>query len=635
LRNRNVNLSKKMCSVLTYEHPLSWDRRRLACTEREARKTSDAGETPAVPGKSIRKSARDKKMLLTQNRKILLAGIVLVCLVFVPAQAQDQRPATRGNSDESQIGSINGSAVNEAGQPLAGVVVFVRDTSAGGVPRSTITNAEGNFRLNALVPGLYLVSGFLPAYVIDPVDPNLPTSRFRVGDTVRLELIRGGVITGTVRNSVGEPLIGVRVRAMMVRGTKGETPLFYVSGEQSTDDRGVYRMYGLAPGTYVISAGGGSSQPFQITAFDSDIPTYAPSATRDNALEVEVRPGEENNVDVRYRGEPGHAISGTVKLTTNGGSTVTVLMPNTYVPVGTTFQGMGNRGFAFYGMADGEYDLIAQEITQVPGSQTPQLSISERKRVVVKGADVTGLELVPRSLPSMNGRIVLEPSKAEACQGKRRPLFAETFVALERPDEDKKKDTLTFMRVLSGSGAPDEKGNFFIRNLAPGRYLFDPHFHARYWYLDSISVGGPTKVDAAANWTTLKSGEQLGAVTITLAEGAASVRGRLTAAEAAELPTGLGVYLIPAERERATDVLRYFVAPVEADGTFSFNNLPPGRYLTLQQTLDPPTSTVAKLRLPESAEARTKLRRSAETQQTELQLKPCQNLTEYKLTVKQ
>ena len=33
---------------------LPWDRKRLACTKREARKPNEAGETPAVPGKSIR-----------------------------------------------------------------------------------------------------------------------------------------------------------------------------------------------------------------------------------------------------------------------------------------------------------------------------------------------------------------------------------------------------------------------------------------------------------------------------------------------------------------------------------------------------------------------------------------------------
>ena len=109
----------------------------------------------------------------------------------------------------------------------------------------------------------------------------------------------------------------------------------------------------------------------------------------------------------------------------------------------------------------------------------------------------------------------------------------------------------------------------------------------------------------------------------------------MTTAEGAELPSGLGVYLVPAEREKALDVLRYFVTPVQADGKFAFNNLPPGRYLVLQQTLESATGTMENLRVPETSEARSKLRRSAENQKTELQLKPCQNLTEYQLAVKQ
>ena len=565
-------------------------------------------------------------MLLTENYKTLLLVLVVACLVFVSVQGQE---AT--NSEAPLDGSISGSAVNESGQALAGVTVFVRDTSASGISRTTITGPDGNFRLKGLGPGLYLVSGFMPAYVMAPTDPNATENRFRVGDTVRLELIRGGVLTGTVTNAAGEPLIGVRVRAMMVRDQKGQTPIFYASSENSTDDRGVYRMYGLAPGTYIVSAGGGTSQPFQVNAFDSDVPTFAPSTTRDNATEIIVRPGEENTVDIRYRGEQGHAISGTVKLSTGSGSSITVLLPGSFVPIATTFMPMGNRGFAFQGMGDGEYDIVAQEVTQVAGSQTPQISMSERKRVVVKGADVTGIELVPRALSSLNGRFVLEPAKDPACQGKRRPLFAETFVAVQRPQKEKDRDALSYMRVLSGSGSPDDKGAFFIRNLPPGRYLLHPHFYARYWYLDSISHTGATRTDAAANWTTLKTGEQPGSYTITLAEGAASIRGRLTKSEGAELPTGLGVYLVPAERERALDVLRYFVTAVEADGKFAFNNLPPGRYFVLQQTLESATGTMENLRVPESAEARTKLRRSAENQKTELQLKPCQNLTEYQL----
>ena len=47
--------------------------------------------------------------------------------------------------------------------------------------------------------------------------------------------------------------------------------------------------------------------------FDADVPTYAPASTRDEAAEITVRGGEEtSNVDIRYRGEPGRIVSGTV-----------------------------------------------------------------------------------------------------------------------------------------------------------------------------------------------------------------------------------------------------------------------------------------------------------------------------------
>ncbi len=62
--------------------------------------------------------------------------------------------------------------------------------------------------------------------------------------------------------------------------------------------------------------------------------------------------------------------------------------------------------------------------------------------------------------------------------------------------------------------------------------------------------------------------------------------------------------------------------------TFTFNNLPPGKYLV---HVDTPATTLTKLRQPESAAARTKLRRTAETKKNEIELKPCQNLADYQL----
>jgi hypothetical protein len=563
-------------------------------------------------------------------RTVLLLVTLGVCVSAQTTTSNSSAPST--NTSEPTVGNITGSVVNESGQPFAGVQVLVRQVNSTVPGRSSTTDSEGNFRVNGLTSGLYVVSASAPGYVQTPGDPNEPLAHYRIGDNVRLELIRGGVITGSVTNTAGEPLIAVSVRAWMVRDAKGRPAkipnTFYM--EQPTDDRGIYRLFGLMPGTYVVSAGGvGSFQRYQLSPYAYDTPTYAPSSTRDGASEVSVDSGEENNVDIRYRGEPGHAISGAVKLTAGSGASVSLSSGSGgFLSYGGMFQ-QSNHGFEFDGLADGEYVLVAREVVAASGQTPSQLLMSEPRRISVKGADVTGIELVTKSLAALTGRVVLEATKPPECEGKRSPLFAEMMVTVVRPGKDMQTDLIPFYPTAN-SASPDAKGSFAIRNLFPGRYMPQPKFYARYWYLNSMTINATPKIDAAANWATLKIGERTD-VTISLAEGAASIHGKVSASNGAQLAAGLGVYLVPAEREKNNDVLRYFVSAAEADGTFAFNNLPPGHYLVLAQTLDADTATIEKLRLPEAAETRAKLRHSAEAQKTTLDLKPCQNLTDYKL----
>jgi hypothetical protein len=217
------------------------------------------------------------------------------------------------------------------------------------------------------------------------------------------------------------------------------------------------------------------------------------------------------------------------------------------------------------------------------------------------------------------------------------------MIELQRHEKDS-EFAPPFQRAVSNPPSVDAKGAFSVRNVMPARYLFNPRFYARYWYLQSITTGGsPTatartavaKNDAAANWTSVRAGEQLSNISITLAAGAASIRGKITVVEGATLPSGAAVYLVPAERDKANDVLRYFVTEVSAEGAFTLNNLPPGRYWSILQSSPPPElATLTKLRLPESVEARSKLRRTAEAQKSEVDLKPCQTLAEYQLPLK-
>src|SRR5207253_270877 len=126
-------------------------------------------------------------------------------------------------------------------------------------------------------------------------------------------LIKGGVITGTVTTAQNGPAVAVSVRAFRVRDQDGKSlTTTNQFGERLTDDRGIYRIYGLPPGSYVVAAGGPQRFGVAPSAYENDTPTYAPASTRDTASEIIVRSGEEATVDIQYRGEPGHSISGVL-----------------------------------------------------------------------------------------------------------------------------------------------------------------------------------------------------------------------------------------------------------------------------------------------------------------------------------
>ena len=110
-----------------------------------------------------------------------------------------------------------------------------------------------------------------------------------------------------------------------------------------------------------------------------------------------------------------------------------------------------------------------------------------------------------------------------------------------------------------------------------------------------------------------------------------SFHGQVRILEGQKLPPRLSVFLIPAEPESSNDVLRFFAAPA-ADGTFAINNLPPGRYWAIARPAEDSESDLqSKLRLPDEAEARAKLRQEVEATKTAIELKPCQNVTNYSL----
>src|SRR5215813_5627671 len=337
-------------------------------------------------------------------------GLAL-CLTVIPAisAASQERGAENGTSESRMI---TGRVISDSGQPLAGVWVFA-SRSGGASGQRTSTDNEGNFKLQALDSGFYRIGANLAGYVGFPQDPNSATY-YRTGDSASLTLTKGGVIAGTITNIAGEPVVNVTIRAYKVRDAEGNrVRTASVSQPRITDDRGYYRIYGLQPGTYVIAAGGQGQYLGAVNPFANDAPTYAPASTRDTAAEIAVRSDQEVTVDIRYRGEPGHFISGRVSGSVPnsaiggiGGAGTGVLLTDidSHAMISSVTATGEDRVFQINAVPDGEYEISAL----AAGAPNADRAVSLPRRVTVRGADVTGLDLVLALMGSINGRVVIE-----------------------------------------------------------------------------------------------------------------------------------------------------------------------------------------------------------------------------------
>ena len=548
---------------------------------------------------------------------------------------------------------LAGRVVGDGGEPLAGVPVYAGSRGpSSGVPRpsNTVTSDDaGNFLFPSLEPGLYLVSAGVPGYIAE-VDQQTGrvNNTYRPGDNVVVRMVKGGVITGSVIDQQGEPLVALSVRALRVRDLEGRTPpSFPFSTEDRTDDRGVYRIYGLQPGVYIVFAGGGSTSPFgPSTAYGGDVSTFYPSGTRDTAAEVTVRGGQETaGIDIRYREEQGHRVTGTVEfpasMPPDSGVGITLAYAGTAMPAGNAgvASSSTDRAFSIEGIADGDYELQAQ------GGGRDGLSItSAPQRVSVRGGDVTGVRVTLVPLASASGTLRIEPAaealrSTEPCKEIRSARLPQETLIMATPERPRGSAPRPFSRADAPREiAPEETGDFTLRALEPSRYrlsfrVFDESLYVRSVQPPGTAPNAPPSASVARDMFEVKTGQQLKGIDVRLAEGAATFGGRVAVAEGAapQMPAPTRAYLVPQERERAEDPLRYYEATVaSADGAFSFKNVAPGRYLLLARaeadTLDTPRRPPAW-----DADTRARLRREAEAAATPVELQPCRRTSDFTL----
>jgi hypothetical protein len=547
-----------------------------------------------------------------------------------------------------QGGAITGRVVADDGEGVANVMVSLQAVGAqsGGV-RTTSTDENGKFRFSDLDQNEYSIAMVYSRVYVQTPPPEAERQRpryYRIGDDVTVTMTRGGVITGRVTNANGEPVTAVAVTAVRVRDPGGAPSSGgYSSRPHFTNDRGVYRIYGLTPGTYVVAANRRDNNFKPSPApYDDELPAYHPAATtRADAAEIKVSVGVEiTGVDIRYGGGRGHTLSGVVS---GGKGVVTRPAVNVHLfgPQGESSTALAyirpgddNRGFAFYGLTDGEYLISARS------AGVDQGLVAAPARITLSGADVTGIEMKLYPMGSVSGRVVID-DLPNSCDPQRKispERFSITFMR-----DDLQADAANFLQYpRSFSQRVDENGRFASNNVEPAHYRIVARSPDEHLYVKAIATYGATPARRGAARRahlagsvsqygfTLRQGEKMTIGAVTFAEGAASLRGKVAPEnEGARLPSRLRLHLIPADPKAAEDVLRYSETIARSEGAFAFNNIAPGKYRLLTRVV-PDGEPVDRTPFPAAWDAneRAKLRKESEAMNVEVELKPCQRLTD-------
>ncbi|HSB09929.1 MAG TPA: carboxypeptidase-like regulatory domain-containing protein [Blastocatellia bacterium] len=613
-------------------------------------------------------------------RRLHLAILVSALLVSLgSARAQTSKaPATEPRAgqqttaaqDKAPRGpkSLRGRVLGDGGRPVADASIMTIPVNITSNPQGAMTSllrpvntdADGKFEITGLQPGAYTVTASSPGYVLSDSDAK---QFYRPGDNATLTLAKGAVITGRVTSQTGDPMVGVVVRAIKIRELDDKRPrprtgplseitdaFSSMLGPFRTDDRGIYRIYGLASGAYQVAAGGHGDGAFPFTGsgvYDTEAPTYYPSSTIDTASEVVVHTGDEaQGIDIRYRDNRGRSISGTVTGSVGSGQpTISVILTraSTGIVEGTAFvlPTTKERGFAFSGLLDGEYvtTAVSNVNSMLEAGEGLNASASQPRRVTLSGFDVTGVELALEPLGTIAGWVALEsvPASArkDACKLTAQTQREEIVIDSRTEAKPKLEDLALGPLAMFNRTAPNEKGEFKVGLLRPGVYHLEAHLPNDDLFIKSMTLPPSTPnakpVDAAKTGVRLKAGDKATGLIMTISEGAAGMKGRVVAGEQNKAPSEkIRLYLVPAEPDAVDHVLRYFEAEAGIDGSFSLTNLPPGQYwLVARDVSDEEEQSDERRPLAWNVGGRTGLRFEGEATRKVIELGQCQRVTDF------
>ena len=337
---------------------------------------------------------------MVSSARQAIACLSLICIAALCAQSQVASPKTA---------TISGK-VTLKNKGIAGVVVAADhfDFSADRSRYRATTDQNGKYQITNILPGSYQVGPISPGLVYEDqlLKKKLVIEEGDNLEDVNFSMARGGVITGKITDADGKPAVEEFVFLQPLEGPGG--PTMYARAGIVTDDRGVYRAYGLRAGKYRVYVGQGDNRLPGGTRVHRQ--TFYPSVTdaaRATIVEV-TESGEATDIDIMMGraltafkvtgqivdGETGKPVPnlryGIVEVTSDGSSTST-----------SGIAANANGEFKFEGVMPGKYSVFidTEQNAEVRADPVP-FEVVDR--------DVTGLVVKTVKASSVSGVVVLE-----------------------------------------------------------------------------------------------------------------------------------------------------------------------------------------------------------------------------------
>ncbi len=500
----------------------------------------------------------------------------------------------------------------EAGGPVRRAQVRISGPDIGS--KSALTDAEGRYEFRDLPAGRFNLSATKSGFVTVQYGQTRPFESGKAIDLTDGQLMdkgdismpRGSVISGRLLDEFGDPIADAMVSAMRSVWSGGRRRLMSTGRTATTNDLGQFRIYGLSPGDYFVSAtsrGGdmmgmemamaatlgaaAAGGPVGSNPNSGYAPTYFPgTANGAEAQKISLTAGQEaQNTDFALLPVRLAKISGTV--VSSDGKPVDGSMINA-MPRGGDGMAMmmagaartdKNGNFTITNVAPGDYTLQSRALTIVTSGGGDNMMFTARiggggdgadaevgnLPLTVNGDDVSGVVIVTSKGASAAGHLTFEGgTKPTALTSIRVSAMA---AEMDGP-----------MMSLGGNGSVKADGSFELKGMSGARIIRASNLPPG-WTLKSVNVNGADVTDTGMDF---KGTEAVTGVEIVLTSKLTEVNGTVKGAGAQPVKDYTLVVFSDEPQRWSAPASRYVSGTrPDQDGRFQMKNMPPGGYYAI------------------------------------------------------